>query len=90
MLSNLLNPQPVLFYMMFLPQFVDPAYAALPQSLMVAGIHFTEGIFWLGGLSLVVHQARVALLRPSVARLINGLVGQLVEGFGVKLALFDK
>ena len=34
-LSNVLNPKPIVFYMAFLPQFIDPAASALNQSLQL-------------------------------------------------------
>ena len=38
-LSNVLNPKAVVFYMAFLPQFIDPNRSALYQSLFLAGLH---------------------------------------------------
>nr|WP_321462809.1 LysE family translocator [uncultured Cohaesibacter sp.] len=86
-LSNVLNPKPILFYMMFLPQFIDPAQSALWQSLLVAGIHFLLGMLWQGGLAIMVHKARRFLARPLIARSLNGATGFLLLGFGIKLAL---
>ncbi|WP_119306667.1 LysE family translocator [Cohaesibacter haloalkalitolerans] len=86
-LSNVLNPKPILFYMMFLPQFIDPTQSALWQSLMVAAIHFLLGMIWQGGLALMVHKARRFLSRPLVARSLNGATGLLLLVFGIKLAL---
>lgn len=86
-LSNVLNPKPILFYMMFLPQFIDPTQSALWQSLLVAGIHFLLGMIWQGGLALMVHKARRFLARPAIARTLNGATGLLLLGFGIKLAL---
>ena len=54
LLSNLLNPKPIIFYMAFLPQFIDPAYSALLQALIMASIHFAIGTLWQGGLVLMV------------------------------------
>ncbi|WP_319410991.1 LysE family translocator [uncultured Cohaesibacter sp.] len=86
-LSNVLNPKPILFYMMFLPQFIDPSQSALWQSLLVAGIHFLLGMLWQGGLAMMVHKARRFLARPLIARCLNGATGLLLLGFGIKLAL---
>ncbi|MDZ7685995.1 MAG: LysE family translocator [Gammaproteobacteria bacterium] len=41
-LSNVLNPKPIVFYMAFLPQFIDPDKSALEQSLLLALIHFRD------------------------------------------------
>lgn len=86
LLSNLLNPKPIIFYMAFLPQFIDPAYSALLQALMMAAIHFAIGTLWQGGLVLMVGSARLWLQRPRVAQVMDSLTGLLLVGFGAKLA----
>lgn len=40
MLSNLLNPKPLLFLLAFLPQFTSPAYGPLWQQLLALGLIF--------------------------------------------------
>ncbi|WP_373235425.1 LysE family translocator [Cohaesibacter celericrescens] len=90
LLSNVLNPKPIIFYMMFLPQFIDPAASTLGQSLLVATIHFVLGMSWLGGLAFMVHGARRYLARTAIARGLNGLTGTILLGFGIKLALFEQ
>ena len=86
LLSNLLNPKPIIFYMAFLPQFIDPAYSALLQALIMASIHFAIGTLWQGGLVLMVGSARLWLQRPRVAQVMDSLTGLLLVGFGAKLA----
>ncbi|MGB0467630.1 MAG: LysE family translocator [Pontibacterium sp.] len=86
LLSNVLNPKPIIFYMAFLPQFIDPAYSALPQALMMAAVHFTIGMVWQGSLVLMVGRARLWLQTPCVARVQDSITGALLIGFGVKLA----
>ena len=85
-LSNVLNPKPIIFYMAFLPQFIDPAYSALPQALMMAGIHFTIGMLWQGSLVLIISRARLWLQRPRVGQAMDSVTGVLLVGFGAKLA----
>jgi threonine/homoserine/homoserine lactone efflux protein len=38
-LSNMLNPKTAIFYLAFLPQFIDPQNSPLLQALTMAGIH---------------------------------------------------
>lgn len=86
LLSNVLNPKPIIFYMAFLPQFIDPAYSALPQALMMAGVHFAIGTLWQGSLVLMVGRARQWLQRPRVGQVMDSVTGLLLVGFGAKLA----
>ncbi|MBE9398348.1 LysE family translocator [Pontibacterium sp. N1Y112] len=86
LLSNVLNPKPIIFYMAFLPQFIDPAYSALPQALMMATVHFSIGMLWQGALVLMVGRARRWLQQPRVAKVLDSITGVLLIGFGTKLA----
>ena len=85
LLSNVLNPKPIIFYMAFLPQFINPEYSALQQSLFMAFLHFSIAMVWQGILAVMVHKARVWLARPNVARMIDGVSGMLLLGFGSRL-----
>lgn len=86
LLSNVLNPKPIVFYMAFLPQFIDPAYSPVPQALVMAAIHFSIGMLWQGGLVLMVDKARDWLQKPKVSQVIDSVTGVLLVAFGAKLA----
>ena len=90
LLSNVLNPKPIIFYMAFLPQFIDPTYSALAQSLFMASLHFIIAMVWQTFLALMVHRARVWLARPKVAQVLDSITGVLLVGFGVRLALSQR
>jgi RhtB (resistance to homoserine/threonine) family protein len=86
-LSNVLNPKTAVFYLAFLPQFIGPADPVLQKSLLLAGIHYAEGIVWLVGVSMAVEQTRRLFLQSMVRRWLDGICGTLFIGFGVRLAL---
>jgi RhtB (resistance to homoserine/threonine) family protein len=86
-LSNVLNPKAVIFYMAFLPQFIDPAGSALGQSLFLAGLHFVIAMAWQCLLASVVDRAKALLQNQTVRRALDGLTGSIMMGFGLKLAL---
>ncbi|MFT6915178.1 MAG: RhtB (resistance to homoserine/threonine) family protein [Motiliproteus sp.] len=88
LLSNVLNPKTIIFYMAFLPQFIDPAGSALLQAMLMAGIHFAIAMLWQGGLVLMVGRARAWLQRPRVTQVMDSLTGLLLVGFGAKLATY--
>jgi RhtB (resistance to homoserine/threonine) family protein len=86
-LSNILNPKTVIFYMAFLPQFIDPSQSALSQSLFLASLHFVIAMVWQCTLALIVVYAKSAIGRPSISRLFDTVTGFLFVGLGLKLAL---
>jgi threonine/homoserine/homoserine lactone efflux protein len=86
-LSNILNPKTVVFYMAFLPQFIDPAGSALGQSLVLAGFHFAIAMVWQCFLALLVGRARTWLSHRAVHRTFDGLAGSIMMALGIRLAL---
>lgn len=85
-LSNVLNPKTVIFYMAFLPQFINPTEPALFQSLMVAGIHFLVAMLYQCVLAAMVNKARKWLQRPMVNRVFDTCTGSILLFIGLKLA----
>ena len=85
-LSNVLNPKTVIFYMAFLPQFINPEGSTLGQSMMIAAMHFTIAMIWQISLALMVNRARLWLSRPAVNRGFDGITGSLLVSLGVGLA----
>lgn len=88
-LSNVLNPKTVIFYMAFLPQFIDPNGSALQQSLMLAGIHFIIAMIWQCLIALMVNQAKDWLSKPKTNQWFNGITGSILMALGFRL-LLDK
>jgi len=86
LLSNVLNPKTAVFYMAFLPQFIDPADSALAQSLFLAGLHFIIAMTWQCLLALMVKQAKGWLQRPLVSRVFDGVAGTVMIALGLRVA----
>ena len=86
-LSNVLNPKVAVFYLAFLPQFIGPKDPVLAKSLLLAGIHYSEGILWLLTLSIVLDRTRRFFLKSAVRRWLDGLCGVVLVGLGSRLAL---
>ena len=87
LLSNVLNPKTAVFYLAFLPQFMGPADPVIRKSLLLAGIHYAEGIVWLMLVAMAVGLMRQVFLTSAVRRWLDGVCGALFVGFGVRLAL---
>ncbi|WP_250655822.1 LysE family translocator [Alkalimarinus coralli] len=90
LLSNVLNPKTVIFYMAFLPQFIDPAQSAIVQSLFLASLHFVIAMVWQCILALFVVRAQRSMASPVFGRFFDGVAGLLFIGLGLKLALSDR
>jgi RhtB (resistance to homoserine/threonine) family protein len=87
LLTNLLNPKVIVFYLALLPQFLSPGDPVLQKSLLLAAIHFAEGIAWLSFVAWAVDRSRRFFLRPGLRRWMDSICGTILVGLGVKLAL---
>ena len=86
MVSNLANPKMAAFFLSLLPQFASPAQGA--GGIVGLGLVFCVMTFgWLGLYSVVVDRARVVLSRSWVRRVLDGVSGVVLVGFGARLAL---
>ena len=84
--SNLANPKMAAFFLSLLPQFASAEGGAGP--VLVLGLVFCLMTFaWLALYSAVVDRARVVLRRARVRRVLDGLSGVVLVGFGTRLAL---
>ncbi len=86
-LCNSLNPKAALFYMAFLPQFIDPGHSALAQSLFLAGLHFAIAMVWLTLVAILVDKARIVLSTVRVRRIFDVVTGSIMVFFGITLGL---
>lgn len=86
-LCNVVNPKTMVFYLAFLPQFLRPVDPVWTSSLILAGIHWTEGMVWLGVLIHALSSVRRWLLHPTTIRVLETLSGLLLVGFAVRLAV---
>ena len=85
-LSNILNPKTAVFYMAFLPQFIDPIHSALLQSLFLAALHFIIAMIWQCLLALMVRQAKRWLQRPRINQWVDGVAGTVMIALGLRVA----
>ena len=85
-LSNVLNPKTIIFYMAFLPQFINPTEPPLLQSLIVAGIHFSVAMLYQCILAAMVNKAKMWLQRPMINRVFDTFTGSILLFIGLRLA----
>jgi threonine/homoserine/homoserine lactone efflux protein len=91
-LTNLFNPKAIIFYVTFLPQFVNPSHGRAQVQLFALGLTFAvlDVIF----LKVLAHFAGYVgawvTLRPENARRVRLGTGSLLIGLGVRLAFAER
>jgi threonine/homoserine/homoserine lactone efflux protein len=87
-LSNLLNPKIALFFLAFLPQFVDKGSSQVPLQMAILGLTFA--FFGLCFLAVIGYSAGAIggwlTRRPTVAHFLHRVAGGILIGLGVRLA----
>ncbi len=89
-LSNVLNPKTAVFYLAFLPQFINPESSAFLQSLLMASVHFLIAMVWQCGLAGALTKAKSLLQSPRFMHWMEATTGVVLVGLGVKLMLEDR
>lgn len=90
-LTNVLNPKVALFFLAFLPQFVDPASAHKPLAFLLLGAIFIfNGTLWC--LGIAAFSARAATrFRQSEGAIawVNRVLGGLFVYLGIRVAMLE-
>jgi RhtB (resistance to homoserine/threonine) family protein len=88
-LTNVLNPKVALFFLAFVPQFIDADSPHKALAFIVLGCIFNiNGMLWCNGLALFTARASSRLkLNPRASLWLNRATGGLFAWLGVKLAL---
>lgn len=87
LLSNVTNPKVALFFLTFLPQFVDPD-ANVPAQTAALGLLFCAmGIAFLAVYILALARVSTWLSRSAVQRTIERVTGTVLVALGLRLAV---
>ncbi len=88
-LTNVLNPKVALFFISFLPQFIDPAYHNHYLSFIILGLSFTAtGTLWCLLLALFASVISTALIKNNkTGSYLTKACGFILVGLGIKVAL---
>jgi len=91
-LTNILNPKVALFFLAFLPQFIDPNYVQTPLPFLVLGLTFLcTGTIW--GLVLALFASKLShRIRQNykIKKWLDKITGGIFIVLGIKLALLKK
>lgn len=86
LLNNVLNPKVAIFYLTFLPQFIDPAGNVLAQSLLFAIAHALMGVIWLAFYAYVLARLSRLFARYGVRAWLERITGAVLVALGLRLA----
>jgi threonine/homoserine/homoserine lactone efflux protein len=87
LVSTVLNPKPALFFLTFIPQFIDRHESVIAQTLFLTGIHVVVGLVWLTIYAHLVDRARQLLTRDRVRRWLERSTGAVLIALGVRVAV---
>jgi RhtB (resistance to homoserine/threonine) family protein len=88
-LTNILNPKVALFFISFLPQFINPTYSNHYLSFIVLGLSFTAtGTLWCLVLALFASFISASLIKNTrTGNYITKACGFVLVALGIKVAL---
>ena len=81
------NPKLGVFFVTFLPQFVDPHRQLLPQLLLLGSVFALIGWAWMNVYGLLIARIREFITAPRVRQWMDRITGTVLIGLGVRLAL---
>jgi threonine/homoserine/homoserine lactone efflux protein len=86
-LSAISNPKLGVFFVTFLPQFVEPGQALLPRLFELGLIFAVIGWTWMNLYGLLITRLRDFITAPRVRQWMQRVTGVVLLGFGARLAL---
>lgn len=91
-LTNILNPKVALFFLAFLPQFIDPNYTQSSLSFLVLGLTFLcTGTVWCLILAVFASKLSYKIRKNYKIKLwLDKITGGIFILLGIKLALSKK
>ncbi|WP_369361727.1 LysE family translocator [Priestia megaterium] len=87
--STLLNPKAIMFYISFLPQFIDLQGNVVMQSIVLAGLFILTVLLWFTLYLYILKYISSWLKKPSVEMALDRITGIALISLGIKLA-FEK
>jgi threonine/homoserine/homoserine lactone efflux protein len=86
-LSAVSNPKLLVFFLTFIPQWVDTRRPVLPQMLILGVLFAAIGWAWMNAYGLLVDRVRSLITAPRVRRWMERVTGTVLIGLGGRLLL---
>jgi threonine/homoserine/homoserine lactone efflux protein len=85
--TSLANPKLAVFFVALFPQFVAEGAPVLPPALAMAGLIVLLDLAWYSTLAVLVDRSRRAFVESGLMRRLERLMGAVLIGLGVRVAL---
>ena len=91
-IMNILNPKVSIFFLAFLPQFVNPSVGSVPlQMIMLGGVFMLLTIITFSSIGIAGNLlSRKLTQNPKIVKYMNVLTSFVLVSLGIKLALAQR
>lgn len=91
-LGNVLNPKAIIFFMAFIPQFINSEQGSVALQVVTLGsITIAMCLMWYVGVVLLASRIRALLTtRPRIVAWFNRVTGGLLIALGIRLVLVER
>ncbi|MGC9538877.1 LysE family translocator [Streptomyces sp. UG1] len=87
LIGDLLNPKVGIFYTTVFPQFIGPDDAVVPAAAALLAAHTVVLMTWYPGMSYLLTRVGRRLARPALSTVLDRLMGSVLIGLGIRLAV---
>lgn len=85
--STVLNPKPALFFLSYVPQFIDRSGSVALQVCLLSAVHIIVGFIWLTTFAWLVSRMHAVIVRPRVKASLERVTGAVLIALGLRVAL---
>jgi threonine/homoserine/homoserine lactone efflux protein len=86
-LTNLLHPSVAVFYLSYIPQFIQPSQAFLPRYALLASIHVALSTGWMSTCAVAIDRLSALIGTPVFARTVEALACVSLVALGLVTAV---
>lgn len=86
-LTNILNPKVAVFFLTFMPQFLNSSNNTFIPFLIMGITYTVLTTVWFLFYIYLINQISTFMKKPKTQTFIEGMTGTILIGFGIKLAL---
>jgi len=85
LITNVMNPKLVVFFLSLMPQFINSASPAIPQIIVLSATYMVLGTAWLVVYVWIVDRVKRQFQHPRVRRSLDAVSGTILIALGLRL-----